>query len=105
MKHPPHPGRIVRQEGIEPLGVTVTEAAAHLRATRQTLGNLANQKAGISPEVASRLSRAFGSSPKVWLGISPATHPASRAKREKSLKGGESSGGKGAARSWTPLLA
>lgn len=69
MKNPPHPGRIVRQECIEPLGVTVTEAAARLGVTRQTLNNLVNEKAGISPEMAIRLSKAFGGSPEIWLGM------------------------------------
>ena len=69
MKNPPHPGRIVRQECIEPLGLTVTEAAERLGVTRQTLNNLVNEKSGISPEMAIRLSRAFGSSPEVWLGM------------------------------------
>jgi addiction module HigA family antidote len=69
MKNPPHPGRIIRQECIEPLGVTVTEAAERLGVTRQTLNNLVNEKAGISPEMAIRLSRAFGSSPEAWLGM------------------------------------
>ncbi|PWB46583.1 MAG: addiction module antidote protein, HigA family [Candidatus Methylomirabilota bacterium] len=69
MKNPPHPGRIVRQECIEPLGLTVTDAAARLGITRQALNNLVNGKAGISPEMAIRLSKAFGSSPEVWLGI------------------------------------
>ena len=69
MKNPPHPGRIVRQECIEPLGLTVTEVAAGLGVKRQTLNNLLNGKAGISPEMAIRLSKAFGSSPEVWLGL------------------------------------
>jgi len=69
MKNPPHPGRIVRQEGIELLGLTVTEAARALGVTRQALNNLVNLKAGISPEMAIRLSKAFGSSPEVWLGM------------------------------------
>jgi len=69
MKHPPHPGRIVRQECIEPLGMTITEAAERLGVTRQTLNNLVNEKAGISPEMAIRLSKAFGSGPEVWLGM------------------------------------
>src|SRR5574337_717350 len=69
MRNPPHPGRIVRQECIEPLGMTVTEAAARLGVRRQTLNNLVNEKAGISPEMAIRLSKAFGSSPEVWLGM------------------------------------
>jgi len=69
MKNPPHPGRIVRRECIEPLGLTVTAAASALGVTRQALNNLVNLKAGISPEMAIRLSKAFGSSPEVWLGM------------------------------------
>ena len=69
MKNPPHPGRIVRQECIEPLGLTVTEAAERLGVKRQTLNNLVNGKAGISPEMSIRLSKAFGSSAEVWLGL------------------------------------
>lgn len=69
MKHPPHPGRIVRQECIEPLGLTVTAVAKHLRVTRQALNNLVNEQAGVSPEMAIRLSKAFGSTPETWLGL------------------------------------
>ncbi len=69
MKNPPHPGRILRQECIEPLGLTITEAASRLGVKRQTLNNLVNEKAGISPEMSIRLSKAFGSRPEVWLGL------------------------------------
>jgi addiction module HigA family antidote len=69
MKTPPHPGRIVRQECIEPLGLTVTSAARGLGVTRKTLSELLNGKSGISPEMAIRLSKAFGSSAQMWLGI------------------------------------
>jgi len=69
MKKPPHPGRIVRQECLEPLGLTVKEAAKRLGVTRQALNNLVNGKAGISLEMSIRLSKAFGSSPEVWLGL------------------------------------
>jgi antitoxin HigA-1 len=67
MKNPLHPGRIVRQDCIEPLGLTITAAAKALGVTRQALNNLVNGKAGVSPEMAVRLSKAFGSSPEVWL--------------------------------------
>jgi addiction module HigA family antidote len=66
MKNPPHPGRIVRQDCIEPLGLTVTEAARALGVTRQALNNLVNGKAGISPEMAVRLSKVFGGSAEMW---------------------------------------
>lgn len=69
MKIPPHPGRIVRQECIDPLGLTNTGAAEHLGVTRRTLDKLVNGKAGISPEMSIRLSKAFGSSPEMWLGL------------------------------------
>jgi addiction module HigA family antidote len=67
MKNPPHPGRIIRRDCIEPLGLTITSAAQALGVTRQALNNLVNGKAGISPEMAVRLSKAFGSSPDMWL--------------------------------------
>jgi addiction module HigA family antidote len=67
MKNPPHPGRIVKQDCVEPLGLTITEAAKALGVTRQALNNLVNGKAGISPEMAVRLSKAFGASPEMWL--------------------------------------
>src|SRR5688572_31755637 len=69
MKKPPHPGRIIRQECIEALNLTVTETAQRLGVTRQTLNNVVNEKAGISPEMPIRLSKAFGSSSEVWLGL------------------------------------
>jgi antitoxin HigA-1 len=67
MKNPPHPGRIIRQDCVEPLGLTITEAARVLGVTRQALNNLVNGKAGISPEMAVRISKAFGGSPEMWL--------------------------------------
>ena len=67
MKNPPHPGRIVRQDCIEPLGLTITSAAKVLGVTRRALNNLVNGKAGISPEMAVRVSKAFGGSPDMWL--------------------------------------
>jgi len=67
MFNPPHPGRIVRQECIEALGLSVTEAAKVLDVTRQALNNLVNEKAAISPEMAIRLEKAFGSTADTWL--------------------------------------
>jgi antitoxin HigA-1 len=67
MKNHPHPGRIVRQDFLGPLGLTVTEAARVLGVARQTVNNLVNEKAGISAEMAVRLSKAFGPSPEMWV--------------------------------------
>jgi antitoxin HigA-1 len=69
MKNPPHPGRIVRQECLAPLHLSVTEAARLLGVNRNTLSNLVNEQSGVSPEMAVRLSKAFGSTPRVWLGM------------------------------------
>lgn len=69
MKNSPHPGRIIRQECIEALGLTVTAAAAGLGVARKTLSEILNGRSGISPEMALRLARAFGSSPEMWLGL------------------------------------
>lgn len=86
MKKPPHPGRIVKQECLEPLHLTVTDAAKHLRVTRQALNNLVNQKAGVSPEMAIRLSKAFGSSPETWLGLQMDYDLAQAGKKASTLK-------------------
>lgn len=69
MQAAPHPGGVVRRQCLEPLGLTVTEAAKGLGVTRQALSDLVNEKAGISVEMAIRLSKAFGSSPETWLGL------------------------------------
>ncbi len=67
MKNPPHPGVVVLQECIEPLGLTITQAAEALGVTRNTLSELANGKRGISPEMAVRLSKVFGGNAESWL--------------------------------------
>jgi len=67
MKNPPHPGRIVREECLQPLRLSVTSGAKILGVSRQALNNLVNQRAGISPEMAIRLAKAFGASAQTWL--------------------------------------
>src|ERR1019366_2110740 len=67
MKNPPHPGRVVLEECIEPLGLTITDAAAALGVTRNTLSELVNGRRGISPEMAVRLSKVFGGTEDGWL--------------------------------------
>ena len=69
MHNPPHPGGIVRRQCLEPLNLSVTQAAKALGVTRQALSDLVNEKAGVSVEMAIRLSKAFGSSPETWLGM------------------------------------
>ena len=67
MKNPPHPGVVVLQECIEPMGLTITDAAEALGVTRNTLSELVNGKRGISPEMAVRLSKVFGGTEQGWL--------------------------------------
>lgn len=67
MFNPPHPGEHIREDCLEPLNLTVTKAAELLGVKRQTLNNVINGHSGISPEMAIRLSKAFGGSPEVWL--------------------------------------
>lgn len=67
MHNPPHPGEILREFCIEPLGVSVTRAAEALGVSRKTLSSILNGRSGISPEMAIRLSKAFDTSAESWL--------------------------------------
>lgn len=66
-KNRTHPGEIVKQDCLEPLGLSITDAAKVLGVTRPTLSKLVNGRASISPEMAIRLAKAFGSTPEFWL--------------------------------------
>ncbi len=67
MYNPPHPGEIIKELCLEPLGLTVTRAAEALGVSRKTLSAILNGRAGISPEMAIRLSIAFDTSAESWL--------------------------------------
>jgi len=67
MHNPPHPGEVLKELCLEPLGLTVTEAAKGLGVSRKTLSTILNGKSGISPEMAVRLSIAFNTSSESWL--------------------------------------
>ena len=67
MKNPPHPGLSVRYDCLEPLGLSVTEAARKLGVSRKQLSELVNARSGISPEMAIRLDKAFGGGADTWL--------------------------------------
>lgn len=67
MKNPPHPGLSVRADCLEPLELTVTEAAKALGVSRQALNNLIHGQGRISPEMAIRLDKAFGGGAETWL--------------------------------------
>ncbi len=86
MKNPVHPGRIVRDDCIEPLGLTITKAAQVLGVTRQALNNVVNCKSGISPEMAIRLTKAFGSTEETWLRMQLAYDLAQARRNESKIK-------------------
>ena len=85
MKNPPHPGLSVRHDCLEPLRLSVTKGAEVLGVKRQTLNNLVNGKAGISPEMAIRLDKAFGGTAEGWLALQTAFDLAQARKHEKSI--------------------
>jgi addiction module HigA family antidote len=67
MHNPPHPGEVLRALCLTPLNLSVTEAARALGVSRKTLSSILNGRAGISPEMAVRLSIAFDTSAESWL--------------------------------------
>jgi addiction module HigA family antidote len=67
MHNPPSPGEFIREMCIEPLGISVTQAAKDLGVSRKALSELLNGKTGISPEMALRLAKAFNTTPESWL--------------------------------------
>src|SRR5277367_6694527 len=86
MKNPVHPGRIVAHACLEPLGLSVTEGARVLGVSRQALNNVVNGKSGISPDMAIRLTKAFGSTAETWLRMQLAYDLAAARKNERKIK-------------------
>ena len=66
-RQPTHPGEVLLEDVIKPLGLTITETAKHLGVTRKTLSTLVNCKASLSPEMAIRISKATKTTPESWL--------------------------------------
>ena len=86
MHNPPHPGEVLRELCLEPLGLSVSEAARALGVSRKTLSAILNGRAGISPEMAVRLSIAFGTSAESWLNQQTQYDLWVAEKRRKSLR-------------------
>ncbi len=86
MKNPPHPGLSVRHDCLEPLGLNVTEAARHLSVSREELSDIVNCNAGISPEMAIRLHKAFGGGAETWLRLQAAYDLARAMKHADEIK-------------------
>jgi addiction module HigA family antidote len=86
MKAPPHPGLSVRYDCLEPLGLSVTEAAKRLGISRKQLSDIVNCHAGISPEMAIRLDKAFGGGADTWLRLQAAYDLALAMKHADEIK-------------------
>lgn len=86
MHNPPHPGEILRSLCLEPLGLSVTDAAKALGVSRKTLSAVLNGRAGVSPEMAVRLSIAFDTTAESWLNQQIQFDLWLAEKRRKSLK-------------------
>lgn len=86
MKNPPHPGLSVRHDCLEPLGLTVTEAARRLGISRKQLSDIVNGRSGISPEMAIRLDKAFGGGAETWYRLQAAYDLAQAMKHAHRIK-------------------
>ncbi|MGB2671524.1 MAG: HigA family addiction module antitoxin [Candidatus Acidiferrum sp.] len=86
LKNPVHPGRVVRHDCLERLGLSVIAGAKVLGVTRQALNNVVNGRSGISPEMAIRLSKAFGSTAETWLRMQLAYDLAAARKNEGNIR-------------------
>ena len=86
MKKAVHPGKIIRHDCLVPLALTVTAAAKVLGVSRQALNNLLNGKAGVTPEMAIRLEKAFGGNADTWLRIQMNYDLAQALKGENKIK-------------------
>jgi antitoxin HigA-1 len=86
MKNPAHPGQVLRKLCLEPLELTVTQAAEALGVSRKNLSELLNGHIGVSPEMALRLSMAFNTSAEVWLNMQTAYDLAQARKQSRRLK-------------------
>ena len=86
MKNPPHPGLSMRHDCLEPLGLNVTEAAKRLGVSRKQLSDIVNCHAGISPEMAIRLDKAFGAGADMWLRLQAAYDLAQAMKHADEIK-------------------
>jgi antitoxin HigA-1 len=86
MKSPPHPGLSVRHDCLEPLGLSVTEAAKRLGVSRKQLSDVLNGHSGISPEMAIRLDKAFGGGAETWFRLQAAYDLARAMTRADDIK-------------------
>lgn len=66
-RQPTHPGKIIKEDYLEPLSLTISKLASNLNVSRKTLSKIINERGAITPDMALRLSRAFDTTPDFWL--------------------------------------
>jgi antitoxin HigA-1 len=66
---PTHPGGIIKRQYLDPLGLTVSDLALALGVSRKTLSKIVNERGAVTPEMALRLSKAFSTTPEMWLNL------------------------------------
>ena len=86
MRNPPHPGLSVRLNCLEPFDLSVTQASKVLGVSRTTLSRLINGQAGVSPDMAIRLAKAFGATPDIWIRMQAAYDLAQARQHENEIK-------------------
>ncbi len=86
MHDPPHPGEILREDYLKPLGISITDASKKLDVTRKTLSLLINEKSGVSPQMALKLGIVFNTTPISWLNLQ-AQYDLFQAKQKLNLDG------------------
>ena len=88
MKNPPHPGSVFRRVCINPIGMTITDAATHLGVSRGQLSSVVNGRSGISPEMAVRIGKVFGGSAQIWCRMQAAYDLARTLERAETIEVG-----------------
>ncbi len=86
MNNPPHPGLSIRHDCLEPLGLSITDAAEHLGVSRKHLSDVVNGRSGISPEMAIRLDKAFGGGSSAWYRLQASYDLAQASKRADQIE-------------------
>ncbi|WP_300672746.1 HigA family addiction module antitoxin [Desulfoluna sp.] len=68
-RQPTHPGKIIKEDYLVPLSISIKDMALNLGVSRKTLSKIVNEKGAVSPDMALRLSRAFDTTPELWLNL------------------------------------
>ena len=85
-RKPTHPGRILKEDYLKPLSITITEMSSILGVSRKTLSKITNERGAITPDIALRLSRALDTTPELWMNLQKSFDLWEAAKASKDWK-------------------